>query len=128
MLTIRAQVIEAQEPVFIPIVSEAYVVVKVWHRAVILQKESELFCWTYIPGSSYLVGNFFTDNKEVKLCVAELVKHDHLSSSYWSLALPWSNPSRGREDSVLIIQFILFFSSNLARRQDNQYQLYWKPR
>lgn len=29
MLTIRAQVIEAQEPVFIPIVSEAYVVVKV---------------------------------------------------------------------------------------------------
>lgn len=29
MLTIRAQAIEAEEPVFVPIISEAYVVMKV---------------------------------------------------------------------------------------------------
>lgn len=110
MLTVRAQVIEAEEPVFIPVVSEAYVVLKVWHCAVILQEENELFFWTHILGSSYSVDNSFTNNKKVKLCIAELVKHDHLSSSYWSLALPWSNPSRGREDSVVMIQFILFSS------------------
>ena len=30
--------------------------------------------------SHFLVDNSFTNNKKVKLCRAELVKHDHLSS------------------------------------------------
>lgn len=87
MLTVRARVREAEEPVFIPVVSEAHVVMKVWHRAVILREESGLFFWTHIPGSSYLVDNPFTENKKVRLCMVGLVKCDHLRSSYWSLTL-----------------------------------------
>ena len=127
VLTVRAQVTEAEEHVFIPIVSEAYVVMEVGRCTAILQDESELFFWTHILGSSYLVGNSFTNSNKVKLCMAELVKHDTLSSSCWSLPLLCSNTSRAREDSVLTTQFILFFSSNPARRQDSHYQSYSQP-
>lgn len=82
MLTVRAQAIEAEEPVFIPIAREAYAVMKICYCAGILQEESELFLWTHILGSSYLVPDSFINNKKVKLYIAELVKHDHLGSSY----------------------------------------------